>query len=80
MVDSGKDEAYQLHVDTEHLLGLGRGAYQVVSVYCGINLHYIVFSAPDVADIVSDILKWIRGKDVFVDEDCSYANFRYVCR
>ena len=41
-------------------------------------MNYIVFSTPDVSDTVSDILQWIRGKNVFVEEDCMLLNFGFV--
>ena len=41
---------------------------------------YVVFSTPDadVFDIVVDILQWIRGKNVFMEEDCMIVNFGFV--
>ena len=37
-----------------------------------------VFRDPDPADFVEDIVRWIRGKNVFLEEDCKILNFGFV--
>ena len=37
-----------------------------------------VFRVPDAADLLEDIVQWIRGKNVFIEEDCMIINFGLV--
>ena len=36
------------------------------------------FSTPDASYFLEDILQWIRGKNVFIEEDCMIVNFGFV--
>ena len=47
---------------------------EYILVYIDLNC----FRAPDVSDFVADILLWIRGKNVFIEEDCMIVNFGFV--
>jgi hypothetical protein len=37
-----------------------------------------VFRVPDAADLLEDIVQWISGKNVFIEEDCMIINFGLV--